>query len=97
MNKCCCRIPLRVEDESPIKLKVKDESKVSLAVEEQIIFGGGGDYEDYDGPYTAVPRFVNQVFDTMDKHMVDDFTVEAIEVSRTSNPSGGKTVYIGIT
>ena len=96
MEKCCCRIPLRVEDELPVKLKVKDDSKVSLAVEEQIIIGGGGDYEDYTGPYTTMPKFVGQTLETYNKHMTDDVTVEAIEISRTSNPSGGITVYIGV-
>lgn len=49
----------------------------------------------YPGPYTINPEFEDQVLDTSQKMMTDDVTVKAIAVSRTSNPSGGITVYIG--
>ena len=49
----------------------------------------------YDGPYNVTPRFEEQTLNTRDKLMLDDVTVEAITVSRVSNPAGGKTVYIG--
>lgn len=90
----CCRIPLKVEDDISIKLKVKSESRVGLTVEEQIVVAGDY-YEDYEGSYTVTPDFSGQTLETMNKHMTDDVIVEPIEVSRTSNPSGGTTVYIG--
>lgn len=49
----------------------------------------------YEGRYIVRPIFEEQTLETRDKYMRDDVTVEAIEVSRTSNPSGGTTVYIG--
>lgn len=84
MNNCWCRVELEVE-EDPV---------VELEVEEKIVFGGG--YAEYEGPYIATPKFRIQTLQTNDKHMNDDITIEAIEVSRTTNPSGGKTVYIGV-
>ena len=55
--------------------------------------GGGGD--PYTGEYTVTPTFADQTLETQGLYMLDDVTVEAIEVSRTTNPSGGTTVYIG--
>ena len=49
----------------------------------------------YTGEYTVVPDFYEQTLDTKNRRLKDDVTVEAIRVSRTSNPSGGTTVYIG--
>ena len=49
----------------------------------------------YDGIYVVKPTFQNNVLPTANKLLEDDVTVEAIEVARTSNPQGGKTVYIG--
>ena len=53
----------------------------------------GGD--PYDGEYTVKPDFEGTVLPTLGKTMLDDVTVEAIEVQRVSNPSGGRTIYIG--
>lgn len=55
--------------------------------------GGGG--IPYDGEYEVNPSFQTQVLETRERYMSDDVTVNAIEISRTSNPSGGTTVYIG--
>lgn len=49
----------------------------------------------YDGDYEVTPKFQSQVLSTKGKSLVDDVSVKAISVSRTSNPSGGTTVYIG--
>ena len=49
----------------------------------------------YTGDYTVTPTFADQSLETQGLYMLDDVTVEAIEVSRTTNPSGGTTVYIG--
>lgn len=49
----------------------------------------------YDGAYDVIPMFDSQVLATDGLLMDDDVTIEAIQVSRTSNPSGGTTVYIG--
>ena len=53
------------------------------------------DIEVYDGAYTVDPDFERHVLGTKSKLMRDDVTVNAIEVQRVSNASGGRTVYIG--
>lgn len=58
-----------------------------------VVFGSGG--ERYDGEYEIKPTFEAQILPTKAKVLTDDITVNAIEVSRTTNLSGGKTVYIG--
>lgn len=54
-----------------------------------------GDLPAYTGAYNVDPKFEAQKLATNGKKMLDDVTVEAIEVQRVSNTSGGKTVYIG--
>lgn len=49
----------------------------------------------YDGDYIVDPTFEQQILATRNKTMEDDVTVNAITVSRTTNASGGYTVYIG--
>lgn len=50
---------------------------------------------EYLGPYVIDPTFEDRTLNTNQKIMTDDVTVKAIAVSRTSNTSGGITVYIG--
>lgn len=54
-----------------------------------------GDIPAYTGEYDVDPKFTAQKLATNGKKMLDDVTVEAIEVQRVSNTSGGRTVYIG--
>ena len=54
-------------------------------------------HETYDGTYEVIPTFSRQTLNTYNKLMTDDLTVRAIEVSRTSNPQGGNTIFIGGT
>ena len=49
----------------------------------------------YNGDYTVVPDFEGTVLNTRGKVMRNDVTVDPILVSRTTNLSGGTTVYIG--
>lgn len=53
------------------------------------------DVETYDGGYEVKPNFEIQTLPTAHKYMAKNVTVDAIEVSRVSNPYGGSTVYIG--
>lgn len=55
----------------------------------------GGTVPPYTGEYTVDPTFDTQTLETTGKRMLDDVTINAIGVSRTSNPEGGITVYIG--
>ena len=43
----------------------------------------------YTGEYTVKPNFDDQLLETKGKRMTDDVTINAIEVSRVSNLSGG--------
>ena len=54
-------------------------------------------HETYDGTYEVAPTFSRQTLNTYNKLMMDDLTVRPIEVSRTSNPQGGNTIFIGGT
>lgn len=72
-----------------------DSEDMSMTMDTAIVVGGGMPY--YTGEYEVVPTFEEQTLATADKTMANDVTVHAIEVSRTSNPAGGKTVYIGGT
>lgn len=51
--------------------------------------------EPYAGPYVVDPLFRRQVLATNGKKMESDVTVNAIYVSRVSNPQGGDTAFIG--
>lgn len=55
----------------------------------------GGDVEVYRGAYLVDPDFTQRILPTKNKMLTGDVTVNAIEVQRVSNPSGGRTVYIG--
>ncbi len=62
------------------------------------IFHEGGPYtpaSDYEGDYNISPKFEDQTLPTKNKTLNADILVNAIEVARTTNLSGGKTVYIG--
>lgn len=53
------------------------------------------DGEPYEGKYEVTPDFDGTTLETSGKTLSNDVTVHPITVSRTSNPSGGNTVYIG--
>ena len=76
-------------------LTVEEEKPIPLTVSEQFVNRGDDFRPHYDGDYVINPAFFEQTLETADKIMDADVTVNPIEVSRTSNPSGGKTVYIG--
>ena len=54
-----------------------------------------GDIPGYTGAYDFDPKCTAQKLATDGKKMLDDVTVEAIDVQRVSNASGGRAVYIG--
>ena len=65
------------------------EPEFDLAVNTQ------GDVVPYTGDYIVDPDFATQTLGTKEKFMLDDVTVNPIEVARVSNPAGGRTIYIG--
>lgn len=64
---------------------------VSLAVEK-----GGSYYPPYTGNYHVIPAlYWQQRLETYGKSMSDDVLVDAIPVTETHNPQGGRTIVIG--
>lgn len=68
-----------------------NEHLLSASVAEIVPVGGGP----YTGDYVVDPSFVESTLPTKDKLLLEDVTINPIEVVRVSNPSGGKTVFIG--
>lgn len=60
-----------------------------------VIVNTQGDAVPYTGDYIVDPDFATQILGTKEKYMLDDVTVNPIEVARVSNPAGGRTIYIG--
>ena len=60
-----------------------------------VISSGGGGYPQYAGPYTAVPKVIDQTFPTDKTSMEDNFVVQKITYLETANVGGGLTVTIG--
>lgn len=69
----------------------KRERVIAVDIYRATIEGGAP----YSGPYNVVPDFNGTTLETKNKSLSDDISVEPIYVSRTTNPSGGTTVYIG--
>ena len=58
--------------------------------------GGGRRYDEYAGPYEVYPDPVDfQILETENKLMTQNVLAMPIPFYRTSNPSGGDTIYIG--
>lgn len=90
MNELCCNITLDITEDNYIFLECNE---FEPAVEFDSYSEDAS--EPYTGEYDIVPVFVDQALPTKGKTLSDDITVKAIPVSRTTNPAGGKTVYIG--
>lgn len=68
----------------------------TLVIKSGILPPSGG-YETYSGDYSVKVPFGGDdaVLETGNKLMRDNLTVEAVNVSETTNPAGGKTMIIG--
>lgn len=78
-------------EQPPLGIKIdEDNTAIGLRITE-----GGDMLPFYAGPYEYTPDFDGAVLETKNKSMLDDVTIRAIPISRTTNPQGGKTVYIG--
>lgn len=79
----------------PVKtsLTVRDNNvSYKFNMDTTIVAGGG---PPYDGPYTVNPLAYDPVvLETKGCMMRDDVTVNKVPKYETSNPYGGKTVYI---
>ena len=78
-----------------IRLRVDEPEVIRLRIEEKVVIVDPSSIDTYDGDYVIDPDFDGRVLLTNQKRMTDDVTINPIEVARTTNPAGGKTVYIG--
>ena len=69
----------------------QEEYSLEVTLAEAINISG----KPYEGEYLVNPDFIGITLPTKDRVLNKDVTVNPIEVSRVSNPSGGTTVYIG--
>ena len=60
-----------------------------------ITYASTSEYPTYDGEVVADPDFNGIVLQTSNKVLKSNITVNPIRVERTTNLSGGLTVYIG--
>ena len=81
---------------APITVKLDEPPEITADFGSLSIIGRCH-HETYDGTYEVLPPFSRQTLNTHNKLMTDDLTVRPIEVSRTSNPQGGNTIFIGGT
>lgn len=72
-----------------------DLDDMSFDPEFDVAVNTQGDVVPYTGDYIVDPDFATQTLGTKEKYMLDDVTVNPIEVARVSNPAGGRTIYIG--
>lgn len=72
-----------------------DLDDISFKPEFGVTVNTQGDAVPYTGDYIVDPDFATQTLETKEKYMLDDVTVNPIEVARVSNPAGGRTIYIG--
>lgn len=54
----------------------------------------GGGIAEYDGDYESTPKWSEQVYQTKNKAMRDDFTVHSITELEVINEAGGLTLTI---
>lgn len=86
-------VTIRLPQLPKTQLTVSAPSSTSLVVQAMGVRSGA---EIYDGEYIVTPQAWEQVIlETSGKLMSDDVTVKEIPYHRTSNPSGGDTIFIG--
>ena len=97
MNHCYIFAPITVKLDKPLEISASVDlgAKKITADFGSLTISGRCHHETYDGTYEVTPTFSKQTLNTHNKLMTDDLTVRPIEVSRTSNPQGGKTIFIG--
>lgn len=87
-------IPISIEPPKPIAMIV-ELHKMVIPIELNIDYKiNGTEYPTYPGPYTVVPKAVDQVLETRDKVMAYDVLVTEVPTYETSNPQGGFTFKI---
>lgn len=68
---------------------------VDVKLEIGTVLCNGGGYPEYEGPYIAVPKTTEQVFETYHREMQGNFIVREITYIEEPNSAGGITAIIG--
>lgn len=91
-----------IEAEVSIKSGVQAEVSIKSGVQAECTIGRKVIVHDivpevdvYEGRTRVEPDFDGVTLETDHKYLLDDITVNPIQVESVSNLSGGKTVYIG--
>ncbi len=95
IDPCRC-FKISLIEEEPLVINLLEEPEITFGIDIGTVVIGGG-YPTYDGPYEAVPKVTEQIFETKKKSLEDDFTVKEITYLETPNIGGGFTVVIGET
>lgn len=77
-----------LDGELSLNLQMDGEPSNTIKVVER-------DAPTYHGQTTVTPDFEGSVLETAQKIVLTDITVNPIQVESVSNPTGGRTVYIG--
>ncbi len=88
-------LDFHVDDDKTIAMSEVGDNPVALSISEKFVISEGDERQHYKGQYEVEPDFTSQTLETKYKVMDSNVTINPIEVSRTSNEAGGKTVYIG--
>ena len=79
---------LNIDGEMSLDIPVDGEAGTVIKVVER-------DAPTYQGQTVVDPDFTGTVLETAQKIVLSDITVNPIQVESVSNPTGGRTVYIG--
>lgn len=81
-------LDLHIDGDMSLNIPVDGEAGTVIKVTEY-------DTPTYHGQTVVDPDFVGKVLETAHKIVLSDITVNPIQVESVSNPTGGRTVYIG--
>ena len=92
IDPCRC-FKISLIEEEPLVINLLEEPDITFGIDIGTVIIGG-EYPTYYGPYEAVPKVEDQIFETKKKSMEENFTVTKIPYQEVSNPQGGETVII---
>lgn len=94
MTWCCKCLNIELISEEPLDICLEEDEALNIDLDIGTVVVGK-DYPEYEGPYTAVPKVTDQIFETKKRSMEEDFVVTKITHLETPNAGGGLTVTIG--
>ena len=76
-----------------IRITFREQYKMNVKFNLGTILGDDA-LQPWEGPYSIKPKVNEQNFETRNKKMQDDLTVEEIPLQEVVNPQGGTTLII---